>query len=143
MHKLILVLVVYKIQLLVMFAAEPGREFRKLVPALIQVESSGRDWVIGDKRLGERAYGPLQIRKPVTDDVNRAYGTNYRAEDMLGNRKLSIEVCGKYLKLYAKRERLGMEATPEILARIWNGGPNGWKRDITLQYWRKVKRNLS
>ncbi|OHA19666.1 MAG: hypothetical protein A2836_02180 [Candidatus Taylorbacteria bacterium RIFCSPHIGHO2_01_FULL_45_63] len=140
MHKLILVAVVYKIQLLIILAADPGRDIRQLIPALIQVESSGRDFVIGDRSLGEKAYGPLQIRKPVVDDVNRAYGTNYRPEEMLGNRKLSIEVCEKYLRLYATPKRLGMEATPEHLARIWNGGPNGWKRNVTLPYWQKVKR---
>ena len=31
------------------------------------------------------------------------------------------------------------DVTLEVLARIHNGGPRGWKKDATLPYWRKVE----
>jgi len=37
----------------------------KLTQALIQVESGGDDWAIGDKKLKKKAYGPVQVRQPI------------------------------------------------------------------------------
>lgn len=114
----------------------------KLTDALIQVESGGNDYAIGDLHLKQKAYGCLQIRKPCLDDVNRANGTSFEPTQMLGNRSLSLWVFHEYMKLYATKERLGREPTDEDHARIWNGGPMGWKRNATLRYWKKVKARL-
>lgn len=97
-------------------------------------ESSGDDEAIGDRRLKHKAYGPLQIRQPFVDDVNSRFGTKYSAEDCLGNRALSIKIAKLYWTIYATRERLGREPTPEDRAGILNGGPHGWKRKATLGY---------
>ena len=35
-----------------------------------------------------------------------------------------------------------MKPTYEVYARIWNGGPDGWKKRSTLKYWKKVKKEL-
>jgi hypothetical protein len=121
------------------FASEPSNE---LIQALIAVESGGNDHAIGDRHLNNKAYGPLQIRQPCVDDVNRIWRTNYRAEDMLGNRQLSISVCKAYIALYATEKRLGRQPTAEDMARIWNGGPNGWKKSSTLSYWEKVRKYI-
>lgn len=115
------------------FAAEP-----KLVSALIQVESSGRDNVVGD---AGQAYGPLQIHQEMVDDVNRLYGTSYTHRDMF-NRAKAVDVCHKYLDFYGSEKRLGRPPTPQDHARIWNGGPAGWKRKATQGYWAKVRRHL-
>ena len=130
------------IQLIVESATMADLLQTKLIPALIRVESSGNDKAIGDRHIKERAYGCLQIRKPCIDDVNRAYGTRYRPEDALGNRSLSIEICQKYIKMYATERRLGRTVTLEDMARIWNGGPSGWRRDATNAYWKKVQKRL-
>lgn len=114
-----------------------------LVEALIQVESQGNDYAIGDTHLTDRAYGCLQIRKPCLDDVNRACGTYYDPEQMLGNRTLSVWVFEQYMMLYATPRNIGHEPTDKDRARIWNGGPSGWKRSSTLPYWRKVEPLLS
>ncbi len=125
-------------------ATASGETPRKaLVAALIQVESSGNDQAIGDKQLADKAYGCLQIRQPVCDDVNHRYGTNYRAKDMLGDRSLSVRVCYLYMAIYATKDRLGREPTDRDMARIWNGGPNGWKAKKTVAYWAKVRQYLS
>jgi hypothetical protein len=110
-----------------------------LVAALIQVESGGDDDAVGDRRLAHHAYGCLQIRQPVCDDVNQRFGTNYQAEQCLGNRELSIGICRLYIGAYATAERLGHEPNDENRARIWNGGPTGWRRAATKKYWDKVQ----
>lgn len=114
----------------------------RLIGVLIKVESGGNDRAHGDRHLRQPAYGPLQIRQPVCDDVNRYYGTRYRASALRGNRRLSILICRRYLALHATRQALGRSPTAEDYARIWNGGPEGWKRRSTLGYWQKVRRQL-
>lgn len=126
-----------------------------LLAAMILVESGGNDFAVGDRNLRRKAYGCLQIRQPVCRDVNRHYGTKYRAKQTLGNRQLSIKICRLYLGIWATPERLGRQSTRRDLARIWNGGPNGWKDPEmvkgakakrlarnTKKYWEKVKRAL-
>lgn len=110
-----------------------------LIDALIEVESNGDDNAIGDMHLQNRAHGCLQIRLPVCIDVNNRFGTNIQPEDMLGDRSLSIDTFHKYMSIYATAGRLGREPTDEDCARIWNGGPNGYKSSATLHYWQKVK----
>ena len=114
----------------------------KLIDALITVESNSDDDAIGDLHLKNKAYGCLQIRQPCVDDVNLRHGTSSKAEDCLGNRELSVWICEKYLEIYATKSRLGREPTDEDRARIWNGGPNGWKKETTEAYWAKVKKVL-
>lgn len=114
----------------------------KLIAALMRVESGGRDNAIGDRHLAEKAYGCLQVRKPCIEDVNGRFGKSYRPEDCLGNRALSVWVCKRYIALYATPKRLGRAPNEEEMARIWNGGPNGWKNPKTEKYWHKVRREL-
>lgn len=33
--------------------------------------------------------------------------------------------------------------TVEVYARIWNGGPEGWRKSSTLAYWRRVRNALA
>ena len=40
---------------------------------------------------------------------------------------------------YATEERLGRPVTLEDIARIHNGGPNGYKKQSTIPYWKKVQ----
>ncbi len=119
----------------------------KLIAALIQVESGGNDWAIGDRALANKAYGPLQIRQPYCDDVNRAFGTEHTAKRCLGDRKLSIDIFRKYMGIYATKTRLGREPTDEDKARMHNAGPTAWKpgnrmHTASAMYWSKVRRAL-
>jgi hypothetical protein len=122
---------------------EPLGKYEQLIAALIKVESNGNDRAIGDRHMKERAFGPLQIRQPCVDDVNQVLGTHHKAEDLLGNRSLSVLVCRTYLDRYAAKKALGREPSLEDMARIWNGGPSGWKKQSTIQYWTKVKAALA
>lgn len=121
-------------------AANSHGPTERLISKLILVESSGQDNAIGDKKLVHKAYGPLQIRQQCVDDVNKRYRTNYRSEDCLGNRKLSVEIFRRYVTMYATEKRLGRAPTDEDYARIWNGGPNGWKSSATIAYAAKVRK---
>lgn len=116
---------------------------KALIEALIKVESQGDDHVVGDHHLEDKAYGPLQIRQPCVDDVNRRYGTNYRAQDCLGNRALSILICQRYIDMYATEKEIGRDPTDRDMARIWNGGPNGHTSRKTVSYWSKVSKKLN
>ncbi len=111
---------------------------KRLIACLVQVESRGDSRAIGDKHLKNKAYGPLQIRKPACDDVNKRFGKQYSPEQCLGNLELSTEIFHLYMKMYATEKRLGHVPTDEDCARIWNGGPNGYKKPETEAYWQKV-----
>jgi hypothetical protein len=104
------------------------------------VESQGNDNAIGDRTLVYKAYGCLQIRQPYCDDVNRLYQSNLKAQDMLGNRALSIDTFRKYMKIYRC-------VTDEEKARCHNGGPSAKRKGTAMHaattiYWRKVQRLL-
>lgn len=123
-------------------SASQAPSYDRLIAALVEVESHGNDRAIGDRHMKDKAYGSLQIRKPCVDDVNQRLGTKHRPEDMLGNRSLSVLVCRTYLERYATKKALGREPSFEDMARIWNGGPSGWRKQSTLGYWSKVQKVL-
>ena len=102
-----------------------------LIATLIMVESGGNDFAVGDQG---RAIGCLQIHKCVIDDVNRLYGMTYQWPESAYSRETAISICRLYLMHYAPKK-----ATDKQLARTWNGGPKGYKKQATLKYWNKVK----
>lgn len=94
---------------------------KTLLEAIIQVETGGNDSLVGDIALKNHAYGCLQIRQGVCDDINAKFGTKYISQDCLNNRALSLEIWDKYWKRYP------LIVTNEDRSRAWNGGP-GWKQ---------------
>ena len=103
-----------------------------LLAALLAVESGGNDLAIGDHG---RALGALQIHAAVVVDVNRRHGTRYHHADM-HDRAKAVRVCNLYLQTYAPG------ASPEVQARVWNGGPRGASKAATLGYWARVRREM-
>ncbi len=108
-----------------------------LAAALIAIESSGNDHARGAR--GE--VGALQVRAAVVEDVNRAFGTRYTLRGMT-NRAQAVAVLNRYLWIYATPDRIGRPVTNEDRARIWNGGPNGWRRKSTLPYLRRFREQI-
>ncbi len=106
-----------------------------LISALIIVESSGNDQAIGDNG---RALGPLQIHKAVVLDVNRITGSHYRHQDMT-NRAQARAVCEAYLKHYVTEKRIGRKPTVADFAKVWNSGPEGFKKTCSDKYAAKVQ----
>jgi len=108
-----------------------------LVDAVMYVESRNNPnaW---NKR--EDACGVLQIRPIMINDVNRILSKKntpkvYTLNDRW-NKTKSIEI------FYIIQEYYSPNGTPERIARVWNGGPNGYKKPQTLAYWHKVKQQL-
>lgn len=100
------------------------------------VETGGRLGPIrGD---GGAALGPLQIHRACWIDARMPHGTYQDCAD-LGYAK---QVFARYMERYATKRRLGRPVTDEDRARIWNGGPNGWRKSATIKYWNKVKEHL-
>lgn len=123
-----------------------------LLIAIMAVETGGCQNPLeaeGDYWNGQyNSIGCMQIQKCVIEDVNRVYKTNFIPEDRL-KQGASFRIARLYLEYWGKHyeKKTGNKATNEILARIWNGGPYGWKKTGKAKanldkYWAKVKREL-
>lgn len=110
---------------------------RKFFSAIWTVETSqatdGPSW--GD---GGRSRGPLQISRAAW--IDSGIPGSWSDCDRLAYAKLVLE---SYLDRYCIERRLGHMPTDQDRARIWNGGPNGYKKKSTLLYWSKVQRLLN
>ena len=102
---------------------------------LAEVESKNNPSAIGDLHLKEHAYGLFQMRKPAVLDVNNTFGTKYAPKDALNVEKAK-DMAIKYLSILKQRyeSNTGKKATPIVLAMMWNGGPNGYKKTSTKNY---------
>jgi len=109
-----------------------------LILAIIAVESSGNDLAVGDN--GD-AYGCLQIHACYVQDASEYAKEEWNHLDAF-DRDTSIEIFIAYMSRYATEDRLGRPVTIEDIARIHNGGPNGYKKDSTIKYWKKVEAEL-
>jgi len=113
-----------------------------LLDALIFVESRGNDSAIGDRHLvGNEAVGALQIRPIMVREVNRIckrIGSYQRftLKDRF-DRDKSVHM------FLIWREFHHSDSSPEKIARNWNGGPKGYKKDRTIKYWNKIEKQLN
>jgi len=101
----------------VAIADEHGIDPDLLIDVLIRETELGKarrqigdDTITGDRDLTNKAYGPMQIRKPALNDVNRIYNTSYTEEDLKDEDKnLAIgsmylkALTGRYWNKYGKR----------------------------------------
>lgn len=102
--------------------------------AVAMAESSGGVNIEG----AADELGPLHIRCIYVDDVNRIIGCDtFTYDDRLDLGK-SRQMFTVYVTYYATEKRLGRKPTWEDYCRIHAGGPNGWKKKCTEQYWRDV-----
>ena len=121
-----------------------GLALAPLYAAIAQVESD----------RGATSANVYQLRTLYIADVNRitrdwnrnanASGVTpfpiYTAADQT-DEAMSREIMAIYWTHYGKvyAARTGKPVTYEVLARIHNGGPYGWKKRSTLRYWERVK----
>ena len=120
-----------------------------LLDAIEWVESKGEANAVGDN--GE-AVGVYQIHKIYVDDLNRfsdwfAYRAKYNYDDRW-NRHKSRQMVSRYVWYYTTKimpeltlSDCGMREL-EAMARIHNGGPDGYKSPATKKYWLKVKARM-
>ena len=101
-----------------------------LLNAVMAVESNFDTMAYNSK---ENAVGVLQIRPIMVHEVNRLLGEDkYTLKDRWSKAK-SIEMFN-VIRSHLKG------ASDEEIARTWNGGWNGYKKQNTLKYWQKVKK---
>ena len=114
-----------------------------LLAALIHVESGGNDRAMGDYVHGAPTrFGCLQIGDEVLADVRRISGKWVSRSDAFDRMKAS-KICLIYLSYWCDSSRLGHEATLEDFARVWNGGPEGYRKPSTIAYWHRVEHVLA
>jgi hypothetical protein len=110
-----------------------NQEIEKLIPALEKVESGGKANAIGDNG---KAVGVLQVWPVMVNDVNRIRsGKAYTLADRYSPTK-SREMARIYFRHYGK------SWTIEQAARCWNGGTQGYKKQSTVKYWNKVRKEI-
>ena len=132
---------------------EPRLGRRKIVIPSWIVETGGRTLLPPPKSSGldehedfslasvgdnGNAIGPYQIWRSYWKDAvqfDKSIGGKY--EDCF-NREYSEKIVNAYMDRYAIERRLGRTVTMEDIARIHNGGPNGYRKKATQSYWEKV-----
>ena len=116
---------------------KPKKIDSDILSALIYVESRGLDSAYNSS---EDAVGCLQIRPIMVREVNRILHKTGKEERFemkdRWDREKSLEM------FHIWREYHHPNSTDEVIARNWNGGPNGYEKTSTLNYWKKVKGHL-
>ena len=113
-----------------------------LINALIEVESLGNDSAIGDLHLvGNEAVGALQIRPIMIREVNRILKIRKSTRRFKHSDRFSREKSIEMFMVWKKYHHL--DSSFEKIARNWNGGPRGYKKKGTENYWTKVKIELN
>lgn len=105
---------------------------RDLLDAIEWQESSHNEHAYNPS---ENAIGILQIRPAYAKDARVLHHRCY-------NKMVAEYAFERYMARYATPERLGHQPTLEDMARIHNGGPNGWRIKATEKYWLKVKSHM-
>tara|TARA_E500000318_G_C3412424_1_gene154121 strand:+ start:50 stop:391 length:342 start_codon:yes stop_codon:yes gene_type:complete len=102
---------------------------------LAMVESNCNPNAVGDDL---KSIGILQMQEAYVQDAAEFAGEDWAHMDAL-DELTAIHIFRAYMNRYATEERLGQPVTLEDIARIHNGGPNGYKKKSTIPYWNKVK----
>lgn len=133
MKKLFLFLVAVNCQAASFFTID------NLVNAIHQIETSGKvGAILGDNG---KALGPLQIHLVAWADAaefDQSIGGKYSdCSGLKYSKKIFIAYSTRYVR--GKNFNSLTLGDCEVIARKWNGGPNGDKKAATLKYWEKVK----
>ena len=118
-------------------APAPVITMERLIDAIAMAESSGNPSALGDKDKNGvyQAWGLLQIHPVMVAEVNRISGQSFKLSD-----RLNPDKSKQMFRIYANHYSRGESA--DVIARRWNGGPNGDENRNTIKYWRKVERYL-
>jgi hypothetical protein len=111
---------------------------RALLNAQKYVESRGDSMAYNAR---ENAAGVLQIRPIFLSELNRQLKLNgrdyqYTLQDRFSEKK-SEKIWYDYVDLMHKNHKF------ERIARCWNGGPRGHKKQSTIVYWNRVENKLN
>jgi hypothetical protein len=108
-----------------------------LLAAILTVESSNRPHPpAGDHGT---SFGPYQISDAVLEDVNSCQDVTIFTRADCEDPEKARDIVSLYIGRWATLKRLGHPPTGEDMARIWNGGPDGWRKASTEPYWAKIQ----
>jgi len=128
-----------KIKLLVLMLIFSAVQVKAMLPvrfykALNMVETNGKQGrILGDNG---NSLGPLQISYAYWLDSGIKSGKYADCADY----NYACKVVESYLQAYAPKAVKTLDF--QTLARIHNGGPNGHNKQVTLNYWLRVKNYL-
>lgn len=105
----------------------------KLFIAIASVESGLEASAVNEI---EGAYGLVQIRRGVIDDVNDYYKLDIRHHEVF-DISTAYRVFLRYLTMWAGK--LEMEITVENLAQLWHYGPSRCRIALVGDYTNRVK----
>ena len=111
------------------------KEMTDVLAAIRIVESNDDPNAVGD---GGDSIGCYQIQKCYWLDAKEFSDLGGTYLDCY-NRGYADRTVRFYMARYATERRLGREVTQEDIARIHNGGPNGYKKECTKKFWKKVE----
>jgi hypothetical protein len=111
------------------------KEMTDVLAAIRIVESNDDPNAVGD---GGDSIGCYQIQKCYWLDAKEFSDLDGTYLDCY-NRGYADRTVRFYMARYATERRLGREVTQEDVARIHNGGPNGYKKECTKKFWKKVE----
>lgn len=112
-------------------------ERTELIQALIMVESSGNNSAYNEK---EDAVGCLQIRRVMVKDVNRILKKQGKDKQFKLKDRWDCDKAVEMFEIYT--DYYHPDADDETIARGWNGGPGGHKKQATEKYWSKVRSHI-
>lgn len=109
--------------------------YDRLMDAIAVVESN----------RGATSANVYQLRPIYVRDISRVSGKPLTFAQATGSDAMARWCIVTYWDYYGWRYYIetGKRPTAEVLARMHNGGPDGWKRRATLPYWWRVKKVLS
>lgn len=118
----------------------------QILAAIIIVETVGNPHPPdGDKG---RSIGPFQISFGYYTDALGFPDGHFAQWADVRDARIASEAVRRYMLKYCPkrlaRAQAGMATMKdaEVIARIHNGGPQGWRRRSTDRYWAKVKKEL-
>jgi len=111
-----------------------------LLEAIREVESNNNPDAVGDNGNAIGVYQIWEIYWKDAVEFDPSIGGEYK--DCF-NPEYAEKIVLAYWNRYGTIRRLGRTPTNEDLARIHNGGPNGYKKTATDKYWKKVKKKLN
>ena len=111
----------------------------RLLHSIRRVETGGQMDPLtvpgGPYQISETYYNDAVEQAPSLQDNGRTYQNVMGA----GSCAYSEMVIQAYMDRYATVARLGSTATEEDIARIHDGGPNGYQEASTIPYWNSVQ----
>ena len=109
----------------------------KFIHAIGELETLNNDSLVGD---GGRAFGRYQIHSCAVTGSGLEKALGYQHKDMKDSVKAEHvfwAIMG--INSYVYAQKYGQYPSYEDLARMWNGGPNGYKMEATLNYLKKFR----